>query len=247
MTKYTSWFRETFNFNNYCKSCALAHSDQQENPPIAGTTETTDLTQLKLIVISDHPGYYEVKNKYCMYDNAKERQKNPLARMNAGAYLRQIIESWNINSHTEVYYTNAVKCEPGNKTVLDAHINLCRRKWLLPELIKLDSLCPTAPILICGTNAFNSMRSLMKETMIDDKASLNKYRRQILHYNQHPVVATFNPSSVAGSIPRIETQDITKLNTIDSVIDLPPLPVSPTTIYLADLQILKDLLCNNIV
>lgn len=242
MSKHTTWFRTTFKFNDYCKSCKLAHSNQKECPPIAGTTESTDLSKLKLIVISDHPGYYEVKNKYCMYDNVKERQKNPLARMNAGAYIRQIIESWSINSNTEVYYTNAVKCEPGSKTVLGEHLNLCRRKWLLPELIQLDTLCPKIPILICGTNAFNSMKSLIKETMLDDKATLNKYRRQVLHYNQHPVVATFNPASVASSVPRIETQDIMKVDNLDSVIDLPPLPVSPCTIYLADLQPLKDLL-----
>jgi uracil-DNA glycosylase len=240
--KHTQWFRDTFNFKDYCKSCKLAHSDQQKNPPIAGTTLCKDLSHLKLIVISDHPGYYEVKNKYCMFDNTTENNKKPLGRPNAGAYIRGILSSWRLDTDKEVYYTNAIKCEPGSKSILAEHIRLCRRKWLLPELIELDKLCPTVPILICGAKAFDAMASLMSETMLDSEASLNQYRRQLLHYNNHPVVVTFNPASVASSIPRIETQNVQTTN-LDSVIELPPLKVSPSTIYLDDLQLLKELLC----
>lgn len=240
---YTSWFKKTFNFDTTCRACKLAHSDQKKYPCIGGSTGATDLSKLKLILISDHPGYYEVKNKYAMYPNIPT---DPLGRLNAGAFIRQVIDSWGVDSEREVYYTNAVKCEPGSKTIVDEHLNICYRKWLNKELTKLSQLCPNTPILICGTKAFDIMKKYIKETMLDPKASLNKYRRKVLTYESHPVVATFNPASVCSSITRIETQDVNKVNKIDSVIELPPLPVSPYTIYMKDLESMKNMLCSAI-
>lgn len=244
---YTNWCRSNLGFNDTCRACKLAHSDQSKDPPVAGGTSAKSFEDLKLIVISDHPGFYEVKYQYPMYDNKPERDKKDLLRPNAGAYIRGIIESWKVNnqylnSYEDVYFTNAIKCNPGQKTVEKLHITQCSKVWLNLELLNIDKVNPTVPILVAGATAFKAMIPYLEETDkgTNSKNNINKYRRRVLSYKRHPVVVTFNPASVASSIPRIETS-----KNLDYVISLPSLPVSPESIFYLDLQPLKELLENN--
>lgn len=243
-TEYTKWCRTTLGFNDTCRACRLAHSDQSKDPPVAGGSFAPTLKDLKLIVISDHPGFYEVKYQYPMYDNKPERDKKDLLRPNAGAYIRSIIESWTVkgnylDSYKDVYFTNAIKCNPGQNTIERLHITQCSKVWLNLELLNIDEVNPTVPILVAGATAFKAMIPYLNETDKGPNATnnINKFRRKILTYKQHPVVVTFNPASVVSSIPRIETS-----RNLDYVISLPRLTVSPETIFYLDLEPLKQLL-----
>lgn len=234
-TEYTRLCTELLDFNSKCRACPLAHSDQDKDPAIPGAC-MGELKDLKLVLISDHPGYYEVKNKYPMYDNQqdtdkKKRKRNP----NAGSFIRTVLESWGLNSYRDVYITNAVKCNPGANSIIESHVKLCKRTWLDLELALIDKANKTVPILCLGRHAFTALKLLVPQLR---DYNLNDTRRDVWYYRAHPIVFSFNPASVATSVARIETKD-PKVSTLDFSLKLPLLEVSPQTVYLKDLEYIR--------
>lgn len=235
----------------------LVSDDRDEAPQYCvGGAGPDDLTQVKLIVISDYPGPYELQHNYPMFDKTKEPgfkpyKKGILQPINAGSLLRSTLSQYlEVDTYTEVYITNAVKCYPAKTTVIEnAHVKPCAQHWLSYELNKLDLYCPKAPILVCGTNAFRGLKAAYPafRSVFEETKSLNALRRHTITLDNHICTGTFNPALIARSMPTIdeETKQIKGTIRITENAPLsPPMPLSPLHKFIGDILILKDLINN---
>lgn len=240
----TALFEKYADFNYTCNACRLAHSDQEELPPIPGTFDVSKKKKLKLVVISDYPGQYETKCRYSMYDNTPEQDEDESKgklprRPNAGSMMRRLIEEvYGLDSYGEVYITNAIKCLPGLKTAKKEHVVLCKRTWFNKELEFLEKINPKVPFLMCGKMAFELLK-LMIPHLAKEKRTMTNSRKKIFYYKEHPVVTTVNPAAVAKSEMFIERFDPMKSKKLVDYFPLPELPVSPLKIYKDDMALLK--------
>ncbi|MGG6281765.1 uracil-DNA glycosylase family protein [Leptolyngbya sp. AN03gr2] len=237
-------------FSRTCKECPLSTGCS------VGGTGPDDLSKVKLIVISDHPGYYETLKGYSQVpvylvkEDGKRKSRLP-ERRNSGQFLRDLIsDCFGLCHWSEVYYTNALKCDPlhkGRKINVSEkqHLGICAGNWLRWELETLNQYAPTAPILVGGSIALKALQMLYPGL---PNGKLNDLRRrEDLHAGEHPVVVTFNPAAPARSEARLETEVGMKYKKpVLEVKNLqwwfPVLPGSPVWVFLKDIEPLAKLL-----
>lgn len=241
-------------FDKQCKLCslkcdnAIPGSISYLEPEYSNNIGVSYLRDLKLIVISDYPGYYEDKKGYCMYDNEPERvKKKNLERgwPNAGNYIRRILESWGLDTYTQVYFTNAIKCKPKlDKPKESDNIAPCVSKWLLPELSIIDKVHNTVPILILGRVAFIGFKKFVPNNPFGINLSLSEARRKVYFYKNHPVVVSVNPAAVCGSQLKLEFTTVEYVSELRAVRDLPMhnLVGSPPWHYYKDISLIQPYL-----
>lgn len=241
-------------FRKDCTNCQIGKvKDNSNKCGAVGGAGPNDLSQVKLILISDHPGFYEERYGYPFvskqevqqeeYERGK-RKKAPDAIRNAGELIRKMLyEMFGLDTYREVYSTNVLKCDPGPVTPQDTHLRSCT-SWLTEEFEVLDRYVPEAPVLIAGTKALRALPYTFRSFRPQAKKGINSCRRRVdLKLNHHPAVFTFNPAAVARSEPRIETKAKPKSKLVkESDWLYPPLPGSPTDIMIGDLEFLDHFL-----
>lgn len=246
-----------------CTHCALGHNRVRHNQVHAeeekfipqfsvGGAGPQDLTQVRLIVISDLVGHYESVSNEPMHDvsaDRESRKRGLLQPLNAGAFMRMSLSlMYGLDTYTDCYFTNAIKCNPNQlKPLENQHMRPCSKHWLEQELQLLDKYCPTVPILVAGSMAFKALCFIYKKEM-ETAAGIkhnNCRRRKDLMLNEHPLVVTFNPAGAARSMPKIETEVkerksglwVTKNEWL-----FPQLPGSPVDKFVRDLYPLAQYL-----
>ncbi len=173
-------------FNPQCTVCSLstrqAVSGQSERP----------IKDVILVAISAYPGKREEATKMSLAPGTNNEDTS-----GAGAFLRRCLywaiecdPTWDGPPINElVYFTNAIKCSPRDKTVKDIHRSRCRDTWLLPELTAL----PTGvPLLLAGSEAVKAIHGL--------DATIANYRGAVYNWRGHPTVTTFNPIEVERGV-----------------------------------------------
>jgi uracil-DNA glycosylase len=255
---------ETYKGNNHqiinhdsgCKRCSLGC--QRDNFAVRGCGPD-NLSDVRLIVISDHPGYYERKHGYVMYDNSpsitsnfygKKKAIQVMDWKNAGGYLRSLLkDNFALDTYTDVWITSAVKCDRlAEKSINESrHVAACVQQWLKPEMEALDEHAPHAPILIAGTHAYRSLKRLDSGLNSSLPNSLNDVRRRDdIKWRDHPVVFTFNPAAVCKLDMRIEDSvgltETEKYKILAAKFWLHDLPRSPARIFKDDVLLLKEFL-----
>lgn len=222
------------------RDCALCNLSRGEAVFGAGPE---DLGRIKLIIISDNPGPYEVEKGYPLVYRESQRKPNVIQKWNtAGTYMRNILHSMGLDSYKDCWITNAIKCEKREKTVEQKHINTCAISWLKKELDILDCHVPTVPILILGKLAFKAIKVLEPQSFPKDTVELKDYRKKKgVFYRLHPLVFTVNPAAVSNCIPRIETHEIDD-NYVRNVREIQYPIGSPPWFFMKDLELLKEYL-----
>lgn len=235
-------------FETNCTRCDIGREKGNDKKCTAvGGAGPQDLSQVRLIVISDHAGWYEEQEgvPFVHKQEFMKRQgkKNIDPIRNAGAILRDMLhEIFGLDTYQEVYMTNVLKCNPAKVTPVDRHYRICS-SWMESEFLVLDEHRPEVPILIAGARA----TKVLHRTFPDFKEGKNGInylrRRDDVKIRNHPAIFTFNPAQVARSEPRIETVANTKNKRVkDSDWMYPPLPGSPTDIMIRDLEYLASYL-----
>jgi len=210
-----------------------------------------NLENIKLIVLSDFPGYYESSednlfNMVDIHQNQNYHKKSLVVKRNAGSFLRMSLNlMFGLDTYTDCWITNAIKCNPLEETVKESsHLKICNRKWLANEFSILEEYCPTVPILVAGTLAFKSLSNIFPHSkqLLDSYGFNSSRRRSNLIINSHGIVVTHNPARIARSEPRIETSTSYskgKLTVTSNDWLYPPLPGSPVDLFIKDLQFLS--------
>jgi uracil-DNA glycosylase family 4 len=240
------------NFNKHCKLCnlgsdnAICGSMNYIDLDYSMTENISYLSNLKLIVLSDYPGYYEDKKGYCMYDNEVDRiKKKSLERgwPNAGNYIRRILESWGLDTDKEVYFSNIVKCKPKlDKPKETTNIQPCVETWLLPELSVIENEHSTVPILILGRVAFIGFKKYVPNSPFGSSLSLSQARRNVYFYKNHPVVVSVNPAAVCGGRLKLEFTPVEYASDLKAVRELSVLKGSPEWHYYKDISLIRNYL-----
>jgi len=238
------------NFDKNCMQCSRG-----EGNAICGCIQNGDLTNLKLVVISDYPGHYEDSVGYTFYDNEPDRiakrkkgKKLLVGWPNAGNYIRRKLEALGLDTYKEVYFTNVIKCKQNSsKTNPDEKKELgrCVRKWLVPELEIIHKHNPHVPILLAGKYAYTAFRSDKKmipynPPFNEDKPLRYCRKKMFMYRDTHPVFVTVNPAAAANSIPKLELGVVTHYSQLNNVRELKPIVGSPDWHYQNDLKLLSE-------
>lgn len=248
-------------FDKACTKCVAGknreryNKDYKKKDVAVGGAGPDDLTQVKLIVISDHPGHYESSKDtaYPMVDRREfqpEYKKGLLTPYNAGAMIRMSLElMYNLDTYEEVYFTNVFKCNPyKNKPLFNQQVKPCINYWLNPEMQVLSNSLPAVPILVAGNLAFKGLQFYFKNSYISSLTLSSCRRKKGLLLDQHPAVFTINPAGVARSWPKIETQARIGKGSktyIQHNEKLPILEGSPIKRFIDDLKLLSPYLTKN--
>lgn len=249
-------------FDKNCTACSVGEYREKQNAKLeegkprsyaTGGAGPEDLTQVKLILVSDLSGHYEALAGYPFVDISNEKgernKKGLLNPHNAGGFIRMALElMYGLDTYNEVWCTNALKCDPGaKKPLFNTQTKPCVMRWLQNEFTYLDEYCPTAPILIAGGTAFEAIKLIYPvEAKLLNERKLNGCRRRSdITLGRHPAVFTLNPARAARCEARIETEvqyrrgllQITKNDWL-----YPALPGSPLYSYIEDLKFLRPYL-----
>jgi hypothetical protein len=250
--------------DKHCMHCSLGavrenRNKQQENDAeysqVVSGAGPDDLSNIKLIVVSDFAGHWEAISGYPFFDTHKasgERFKNGLLRAyNAGGYLRMVLSMlYGLDTYNEVWLTNALKCDPGKrKPLINTHVKPCVLRWLKLELEHITEVVPNVPILVAGTTAFEAVKLLYKEqeSFLNSLKLNGCRRRKDIYLGTHPAVFTLNPARAARCTPRFESEvkevkgqyKVKTNNWIDPTLYLPG---SPNYSFIQDLLILQHFL-----
>jgi hypothetical protein len=239
-------------FDNSCKQCSLGKGKS------IGPTGPDDLSKVKLIVVSEHPGHYETDLGFNQVPNSfvNAKKKNRSDRlpptMNGGELIRRAVqELFNLSHENQVWWTNALKCDPAQHTSSVSktkHIYKCAGWWLVGEFYLLDKFAPGVPVILCGTKSLNAIEFLYPEIKSQvEKVDLKHTRRRkdlTLGLTNRPVAVTFNPASPAKGHSRIETRVVVNRQSgaleVSSVKDWQPIVLgSPLWHFIKDIQWLK--------
>lgn len=260
-------------FDRECRLCELGervqrHNEEQEKQPRAkykqkekvysvGGAGPDNLKDVKLIILSDFPGHYESSESNCfpmvdILQNQETRKKGLLKPRNAGSFLRMALSNmYDLNTYTDCWITNAVKCNPLDDTIKESsHLKKCNSKWLANEFSLLDEYCPTAPLLVAGTLAFKALSNIYPESknLLKEYGFNGSRRRSDLILGTGSIsrgtVVTFNPARIARSEPRIESSISSKFKLSVTSNDwlYPPIPGSPVDLFIKDLRFLTPFL-----
>lgn len=235
--------------NRDCTACTLACGTS-----ISGRGPD-DLSQIKLILVSDYPGAYESEYGWPQVPNhwvtsqLKKQRKLPQPP-NSGALIREILQSdFGLDSFTEVWITNALKCDPnsGGRSLkpTDRQLGICSSTWAQAEFARLDEIIPHVPILAAGSWALKLVRSIYRDRCavgsIDDLL-----REPNLLAGNHPLICSYNPATYARSFGQIETSvSVNRRSHALEITNVSPLNhflYTPIEIFKADLADLKQYL-----
>lgn len=237
------------NFDKDCRQCSRG-----EGNAICGCIQNGNLTNLRLVVISDYPGTYEAEKKITFYDNEPDRiaKKKAGKRLqvgwpNAGNYIRRKLEAIGLDTYKEVYFTNVIKCKINSSKLIpdeNKELKVCAGKWLIPELEIISKYNPTVPILLAGKYAYTAFRADKKMILYNPpftkETPLRYCRRKMFMYREtHPVFVTVNPAAAASSIPKLELGIVTQRQNLRNVRELSPIIGSPDWHYTRDLSLLS--------
>lgn len=238
------------NFDKNCHQCSRG-----EGNAIGGCIQNGDLTNLRLVVISDYPGHYESEKGHTFYDNESDRiakrkagQRLRVGWPNAGNYIRRKLEDMGLDTYREVYFTNVIKCQ-NNSSKLNPdekkELKSCVVKWLVPELELIYKHNPTIPILLAGKYAYIAFRSDKKmipyAPPFNDSLPLRNCRRKMFMYRDtHPVFVTVNPAAAANSIPKLELGLVSQKSNLTNIRELKPIVGTPDWHYTNDLKLLSE-------
>jgi Uracil DNA glycosylase superfamily len=214
-----------------------------------------NLAQVKLIVVSDYPGAYESEFGWPQVPNdwveTQRKNKRKLPGIpNSGKFIRDLLTNqFNLDTYTEVYFTNAFKCDPNfqGRTLkpTERHLGICASSWGSREFAILDSFCPTVPILTAGSWALKLISNLYRDQAPAGSID-NLLRQSDLKAGTHPLVCSYNPATYARSHGRIEVGvSVSRRSGLTEITSLQPLSnfvYSPENIYLADLERLREYL-----
>lgn len=202
-------------FTRSCSACKLSTGEA------VSYAAPDDLSKVKLIVISDYPGAYETEFNWPQVPNISvvvpsRRRRTQLSPFrNSGQLLREVIgEQFGICPWGEVYYTNAIKCDPNHKGQVKAvsvkHLKTCSSLWLEKELKLLDEVVPSAPMIVGGAKAVDCVALCYPEaTYSVSKWSIKGLRgKRDLEVGGRKTAVTFNPALIARNEMRIE-EDVT--------------------------------------
>lgn len=159
--RYRGELHPTLGGENRCQICAVGKHSRGMSIMGSGPD---DLSKVRLVVISDHPGAYEEELGYCMVDNYQKRyEKKGLPKpCNAGASIRNALTYLGFSTYEEVWFTNAVKCNTRNGdkviTLSKTHIRTCSNLYLMKELEEIFKVTEAVPILLAGGTAVEAMR-----------------------------------------------------------------------------------------
>ena len=244
-------------FDSDCGHCSLGKTRQYRNTKAregreewaVGSAGPDLLTDIKLIILSDHPGPYEALRGYPMVDNRdikRVEESSPKYRRNAGALMRQALqEMYGLNSYRDVLFINVVRCNPGPTSIIESkHTKPCVGRWTRPEFTVIDMQIPEVPILIAGRHAFASIKYMWPTEWKElKKLGLNNCRRRKdIRLGSHPSVFSYNPAAYARGEAKIETQG--RLSRGRRVVTetkwwSPALPGSPIWFFINDLAYLQ--------
>lgn len=137
----------------------------------------------KLIVISDYPGRKE--EEYCI----------PLIGESGQLMRKALMNIIGLDPEKDVFYTNAIRCRPGEDGVDASHINACKR-WTNEELKRVN--CDL--ILIAGSTAFEALlpQVIAAEKAKDKKFNISKAHGSIYRSMGKTYMVTWNPAYVEG-------------------------------------------------
>lgn len=240
-------------FDPSCTKCPLGSN---QGVPSAGPD---DLRAVRLIVISDYPGRYEVEFGWpqvpvSLVQQAKAaagvKQRTKVApQPNSGELIRQLVqELFGLDPWHEVWWTNAVRCDPNKGAdqlvVSDQVIKTCNTCWGNNEFALLDRYCPRAPILAAGAKALKALQFMYGVDC--PTGSINSHlRRRGLMIRQHGLVCCNNPAVYARSFSWIETNvglNKRKQLEVRGVVDLANYMFTPLEHYKQDLLPIRDYL-----
>jgi hypothetical protein len=237
-------------FDRTCKSCTLSCSEATFG---AGPD---DLSQVRLIVISDFSGAYEQENNMPFWPNDEKRKPKRIKKTgrysvegfrNAGSMLRYTLNRmFGLDTYSDCWMTNVIKCNPKDTKPTEKHAKICTDKWLKNELAILDRYVPDVPVLIAGGIAFKGLKYAFPELGNALPKGLSDYRRtNHTRLGEHPLVFTTNPAPVARSEFRVETTiglDEDQIYRIDEVHTIEPIVGSPPWHFERDLEFLRPFL-----
>jgi hypothetical protein len=227
-------------FNTYCNNCQLGKNNKKGTA--IGGAGPLSLAEVQLIVISDYVNFNDKFKGTPFTDNQKvnkTEEKNQW--LNGAALLRASIQNlYGLDSYNQCWMTYAIKCEPGNNTIKDEYLRICK-DHLQTELHYLNQFAPTAPILVLGGKAFAAMKILLPN-VIDKKDNLQSLRRRIdLKYLNHPLCFSVNPNVISKCQFRLE-KEVYEYNEdifVSNYVNYPVLVGSPYWVWKEDLKVLQ--------
>jgi len=230
-------------FDWQCRRCKFGGDESGA----VGGAGPDDLSQVRLLVISDYPGHLELQAGYPFVAQAPvykadRRRKLRLRWANAGAALRYALGELGLNGYTDCWLTNALKCNPRADTgkVKENELDPCSKAWLHQEVWTLHELHPKLPIWLAGSQALKAFQRTFKW---QNKGSINDLRRRVHWWLDHPVVVTWNPAAYCRS----EFRQAGCHDNPQQVYPLfsEPLPLSPWEVYQRDWELLRPYLNEN--
>jgi uracil-DNA glycosylase family 4 len=227
-------------FDYGCRACPYGND---KAGPVGGVGPS-DLSKVRLLVISDYPGHYEVQEGYPFVPKPPVYQSNRSKKIrmswaNAGAALRYALGQLGLNSYDDCWLTNTLKCSPAADSgkVKETELDTCTRLWLYQEVWQLHLVNPKLPIWLAGSQALAGFRRTFKPF---PKGSVNDFRRKVTWWLEHPVVVTWNPSAYCRSEFRA-TLSHSHPDKVKPVFDQ-LVPLTPWEVYHRDWALLKQFL-----
>jgi len=223
-----------------CRACPFG----KDGAGPVGGAGPDDLKAVRLLVVSDYPGHYEVQAKHPFASKpavyrVNAKQKVQLRWMNAGEALRTALRILGLNGYTDCWLTNALKCSPAADSgkVKENELDVCTKLWFYDEVMTLHEVNPQLPIWLAGGQALAGFRRTFK---LFQQTSINDLRRQVHWWMGHPVVVTWNPAAYCRSEFREAKSHQHPVEVFPLFSE--PLPLSPWEMYLRDIQPLASFL-----
>lgn len=227
-----------------CRSCPLGKGK-------GVAYECEDYTKLKLFICSDYPGEYEEQDNRPFAPRPSEQKIKAIKGRvsvpkwdNAGAWVRNTLLPKLGLVEEEVFFTNAIKCNPRDKKPKINEKSACYTKWLSKELLWIDQVKPNLPLLFMGTVATEVVPKI-----IPFVGGTRVNRGKVFFWGQHPLMVTVNPAVICRNIPRLESNVGMKTSHGDNYIYratslevLPHTLATPEGIILNELLRIKDYL-----
>lgn len=226
------------NFNTSCTNCSLSTGKA------VGGVGPSDLSRVKLIVISDHPNSQDEKDLTPFSPASRMPPHYSQSRIikwhNSGGFIRSELHRLFKLESEDCYFTYAVKCNPRNSKANAKHFKQCSATWLTQELSLLNQFSSHCPILVAGREALQTIQ-FARPSLAKLGSSIRTLRRSSSYFlDDHPLVFTINPLLAASSVPRFENHIVGI--SVNSIKELPYLPGSPNQIFVDDLLVLKSFL-----
>jgi uracil-DNA glycosylase len=170
----------------HCSTCHRCELGQYRTNAVIGRGNP----QASILIVGEGPGQNEDETGLPFVGKA-------------GQLLEKILESVQLNSETDVYICNVVKCRPpGNRTPTPEESETCK-----PYLLEQIRLVNPKIILLTGATAVRALTG--------DKRGITKIRGQWMEWQGylcmpifHPAYLLRNPSRESGSPKWLMWQDI---------------------------------------